>query len=155
MVKNPPANAGRGKRRGSSLGWEDPLEAGTATPSSALAWRIQWAEEPGRLQSMGVAESQTRPKRLSTAPLFIRLPSCGSSTLNPMTFDLPPWPTLTPSSIIQPPPRVQRPQGTETQGPVSSAESAGAAQLQEGGRGRGGAQAWEHLWRQQISPLRY
>ena len=103
----------------------------------------------------GVTQSQTRPKRLSTAPLFIRLPSCGSSTLNPMTFDLPPWPTLTPSSIIQPPPRVQRPQGTETQGPVSSAESAGAAQLQEGGRGRGGAQAWEHLWRQQISPLRY
>ena len=65
MVKNPPANAGRGKGRGSSLGWEDPLEAGTATPSSALAWRIQWAEEPGRLQSMGVAESQTPPKRLS------------------------------------------------------------------------------------------
>ena len=23
-----------------SLGWEDPLEAGTVTPSSILAWRI-------------------------------------------------------------------------------------------------------------------
>ena len=23
-----------------SLGWEDPLQAGTATPSSILAWRI-------------------------------------------------------------------------------------------------------------------
>ena len=24
------------------LGWEDPLEKGTATHSSALAWRITW-----------------------------------------------------------------------------------------------------------------
>ena len=24
------------------LGWEDPLEMGTATPSSILAWRIPW-----------------------------------------------------------------------------------------------------------------
>ena len=36
-----------------SLGWEDPLEKGTATHSSILAWRIPWTEEPGRLQSMG------------------------------------------------------------------------------------------------------
>ena len=36
-----------------SLGWEDPLEEGMATHSSILAWRIQWIEEPGRLQSMG------------------------------------------------------------------------------------------------------
>ena len=36
-----------------SLGREDPLEKGMATHSSILAWRIQWAEEPGRLQSMG------------------------------------------------------------------------------------------------------
>ena len=35
------------------LGWEDPLEKGTATHSSILAWRIPWTEEPGRLQSMG------------------------------------------------------------------------------------------------------
>ena len=25
-----------------SLGWEDPLEKGTATHSSSLAWRIPW-----------------------------------------------------------------------------------------------------------------
>ena len=35
-----------------SLGREDPLEKGMATPSSILAWRIPWMEEPGRLQSM-------------------------------------------------------------------------------------------------------
>ena len=35
------------------LGMEDPLEEGTATFSSILAWRIPWTEEPGRLQSMG------------------------------------------------------------------------------------------------------
>ena len=31
---------------------EDPLEKGMATHSRILAWRIPWAEEPGRLQSM-------------------------------------------------------------------------------------------------------
>ena len=36
-----------------SLGWEDPLEKGTAMHSSILAWRIPWTEEPGRPQSMG------------------------------------------------------------------------------------------------------
>ena len=33
------------------LGWEDPLEKGTATHSSTFAWRIPWTEEPDRLQS--------------------------------------------------------------------------------------------------------
>jgi len=32
-----------------SLGWEDPLEEGTATHFSILAWRILWTEEPGGL----------------------------------------------------------------------------------------------------------
>ena len=36
-----------------SLGLENPLENGMATPSSILAWRIPWTEEPGGLQSMG------------------------------------------------------------------------------------------------------
>ena len=35
-----------------SLGWEDPLEKEMAPQSSALAWKIPWTEEPGRLQSM-------------------------------------------------------------------------------------------------------
>ena len=30
------------------------------THSSTLAWKIPWMEEPGRLQSMGVARSRTR-----------------------------------------------------------------------------------------------
>ena len=42
-----------------SLVWEDPLEKGTATQSSILAQRIPWTEEPGRLQSMGLQESDT------------------------------------------------------------------------------------------------
>ena len=36
-----------------SLGQEYPLEKGTATHSSILAWKIPWTEEPGGLQSMG------------------------------------------------------------------------------------------------------
>ena len=33
---------------------EDPLEEEMATHSSILAWEIQWIEEPGGLQSMGL-----------------------------------------------------------------------------------------------------
>ena len=50
MVKNLPANA---ETRVQFLGQEDPLEKEMATHSSALAWRILRAEEPGGLQSMG------------------------------------------------------------------------------------------------------
>ena len=42
-----------------SLGLEDPLEKEMATPSSILAWKIPWTEEPGGLQSMGSHKSQT------------------------------------------------------------------------------------------------
>ena len=37
-----------------SLGLEDPLEKGTATRSSILAWRVPRTEAPGRLQSIGL-----------------------------------------------------------------------------------------------------
>ena len=48
MEKNPPAMQEPQETRGQSLGGEDPLEEGTATHSSILAWRIPWTEEPGR-----------------------------------------------------------------------------------------------------------
>ena len=41
-----------------SLGWEDPLEEDMATHSNILAWKILWTEKPGRLQSMGLQESE-------------------------------------------------------------------------------------------------
>ena len=50
-----------------SLGWEDPLEEEKATHSSILAWRIPWAEEPGRPQSVELQKSQTRLSDLTTA----------------------------------------------------------------------------------------
>ena len=49
MVKNPPIKAGD---LGSVPAWADPLEEEMATPSSTLAWRTAWTEEPGGLQSM-------------------------------------------------------------------------------------------------------
>ena len=49
MVKHPPAMQETWVQ---SLGGEDPLEKGMAIHSSILAWRISWAEEPGRLQSV-------------------------------------------------------------------------------------------------------
>ena len=39
LIKNLPAMR---ETRIWSLGWEDPLEKGTATHSSVLAWRIPW-----------------------------------------------------------------------------------------------------------------
>ena len=56
MVKNLPAVQ---ETRVPSLGQEDPLEKEMATPSSTLAWRIPWTEEPGGLQSMGSQRDTT------------------------------------------------------------------------------------------------
>ena len=42
-----------------SPGQKDPLKKGMAIHSSILAWRIPWTEEPGGLQSMGVAKNYT------------------------------------------------------------------------------------------------
>ena len=47
-VKNLPAMQ---KTWVQSLGQEDPLEKGTATHSSILAWRVPWIEEPSGLYS--------------------------------------------------------------------------------------------------------
>ena len=52
-VKNQPAMQDTQVR---FLGQEDPLEKEMAAHSST-AWRIPWTEEPGRLQSMGLQES--------------------------------------------------------------------------------------------------
>ena len=45
MVKNLPPKEG--------MSQEDPLEEEMATPSSILAWKIPWTEEPEGLESMG------------------------------------------------------------------------------------------------------
>ena len=49
VVKNLPAMQ---EMQVQSLGQEDLLEKEMATYSSILAWKIQWTEEPGGLQSM-------------------------------------------------------------------------------------------------------
>ena len=41
----------RGKRCGLDPWVDDPLEEEMAIHSSIFAWRIQWTEEPGKLQS--------------------------------------------------------------------------------------------------------
>ena len=41
------------------LGWEDLLEKEMTTHSNILAQEIPWAEEPGKLQSMGSQKTQT------------------------------------------------------------------------------------------------
>ena len=51
-----------------SLGWEDPLEKGKATPSSILAWRIPYSPW-GRKES----DPTERLKKKHTNPLSIHL----------------------------------------------------------------------------------
>ena len=50
MVKNPSATQELRETRVRFLGWEDPLEEGTATHASILSGESQGQEEPGRLQ---------------------------------------------------------------------------------------------------------
>ena len=51
-----------------SLHWEGPLEEEMATYSSIPAWRISWTEEPGRLRSLGLQESDTTERLNHTTP---------------------------------------------------------------------------------------
>ena len=53
LIKNLPTVQEMQETQIRSLSREDPLEEGLATHSSALTWRVPWAEEPGGLQSMG------------------------------------------------------------------------------------------------------
>ena len=46
---------GTQETRVQSLGWEEPLEEELTTHSSILAWNGSWTEEPGGLQSIGLA----------------------------------------------------------------------------------------------------
>ena len=51
VAKNPPAMQ---EIHVPSLGQKYPLKEGMTTHSSVLSWRIQWTEDPGRLQSIGL-----------------------------------------------------------------------------------------------------
>ena len=59
VVKNLPEMQEQQEMQIQSLGWEDPLDKEMATHSGILVWEIPWAEEPGRLQSMGSQKSLT------------------------------------------------------------------------------------------------
>ena len=52
------------------------LEKEMATHSSILAWRIPGTGEPGGLPSMGVSQSQTRLKQLSSSSSMLHLYLC-------------------------------------------------------------------------------
>ena len=57
MVKNPLEMQDMQETQVRSLGREHPLEKEMATHSSILTWRTPKTEEPGRLQSMWLQES--------------------------------------------------------------------------------------------------
>ena len=59
MVKNPPANAGRHKKCGLDPWVGKTPEGGRGNPLQCFCLEKPRAEELGRLQSTGVAQSQT------------------------------------------------------------------------------------------------
>ena len=53
-----------------------------APHSSTLAWQIPWTEEPGRLQSMGLLESDTTER----LPFHFSLSCIGEGNGNPLQY---------------------------------------------------------------------
>ena len=65
-----------------SLGWEDTLEKEMAAHSSIVAWKIPWAEEPGRLQSMGLQRvGHDWSTSFSLSMMLIMIYGCDSWTI--------------------------------------------------------------------------
>ena len=62
-----------------SLGQEDPLEEGTATHASILAWRIPWTRESSGLWSIGSQElDRTEATLIMPKPLTVWITiNCG------------------------------------------------------------------------------
>ena len=83
-VKNLPAKRETLEISVRFLAWEGPLEEGMATHFGILALRIQWAEEPGRLQPIGHKELDTTEVTEHSAiifkPILFTLKILGSST---------------------------------------------------------------------------
>ena len=75
LVKNPPANAGDTGDVGLILGQENLLEKEMATPSSILAWRLPWTEEPHGLPSIRLQEvwHDLATKHMSTTRCWNRM----------------------------------------------------------------------------------
>ena len=67
MVKNLPASEGD---MGSIPGSGRAPGEGMATPSSILAWRILWTEEPGGYSPWGLKESDTTEKQTLSLPRY-------------------------------------------------------------------------------------
>ena len=55
-----------------SLGQEDPVEAEMATHSNSPAWKIPWAEKPGRLPSMGLQRAGHSGAQARNTPFPLR-----------------------------------------------------------------------------------
>ena len=66
QVKNLPAMQEIQEPWVQSLDQEDPLQKEIAAHSYILSQRIPWREEPGSLQSNGVAKKSDMPERQST-----------------------------------------------------------------------------------------
>ena len=71
-----------------SLGWEGPLEEGSATYSSSFAWRIPRTKESGRQWTIGLSKNQTQLKCLQLASVAQSCPTL-CDPMNPSMPGLP------------------------------------------------------------------
>ena len=82
MVKNPPANAGNARDKGSVSGSGRSPEKEMVTHSGIHAWRFPWTEEPGGLQSIKSTEVCTHKGFLQWVMNFsrgtVKIPSSSS-----------------------------------------------------------------------------
>ena len=93
---------------GSILVWEDPLEKGTATYSSILAWRIPWTVQSMELQRVGHHWATfTFHFQHNGIPLLLSLCSCHShpteysfQSLSLEVYDIPSTSFQTPTTIM-------------------------------------------------------
>ena len=61
------------------------VEKAMAPHSSTFAWKIPWTEEPGRLQSMGLLESDTTERLY----FHFSLSCTGGGNVNPLQYSCP------------------------------------------------------------------
>ena len=70
-----------------SLSQEDPLEAGIATHSSILTWKISWTEELGGPQSIGSQRVRRNLARTHILVLALKISHPGKSLSLPEKQD--------------------------------------------------------------------
>ena len=64
------------------MGRDDPLEEGTATHSSILAWEISWTEEPSGVHGGHEEQDTTEQLSMHATTVYLRAYTCTHTVLS-------------------------------------------------------------------------